>query len=181
MRRINRNIFIILNLILSEHEIITKTMDKTKFAPRDVFEQILEWAVIPTFDLVIEYENKGIILVKRKIAPYQNQWALPGLRMLKGENIEDTLIRIANQELGLKIDPSEKQFLGQYVGMFATEHNRQDLSTGYYIRIPPMQEIRINNNHFSAMKLINSRDEIPPRTGAMYKFYLNKFFDSKEG
>ena len=156
-------------------------MAKIKFAPKEIFEQILEWAVMPTFDLVIECENKGVILVKRRIAPYQNQWALPGLRMFKGENIEETLIRIANQELGLIIDPSEKQFLGQYVGMFTTEHNRQDLSTGYYIRFLSTQEIRINNDHFSGMRLINSKDEIPSRIGAMYKFYLNKYFDLKEG
>jgi hypothetical protein len=46
--------------------------NKVKFAPKEIFEKILEWAVIPTFDLVIEYGNKGIIVVKRKIAPYKN-------------------------------------------------------------------------------------------------------------
>lgn len=47
-----------------------------KYAPQEVFEQILEWTVvIPTFDLVIEYGNQGVILVKRKIPPYQHQWA----------------------------------------------------------------------------------------------------------
>lgn len=121
---------------------------KIKFAPRDIFEKVLEWAVIPTFDLVIEYGDKGIILVKRRIPPYQNQWALPGLRMFKGENIEEALIRIAGKELGLKIEPLQRGFLGQYVGKFSTENNRQDLSTGYFIRISPEQEIRINEDHF---------------------------------
>jgi hypothetical protein len=159
---------------------MNENMTKTKFAPRDIFEQILEWAVIPTFDLVIEYGNKGVIIVNRKIAPYQNKWALPGLRILKGENIEDTLIRIADKELGIKIDPSQKEFLGQYIGKFATEYNRQDLSTGYYIGISPTQEIKINRDHFSSMRLITSRKEIPSKIGAMYKFYLNKFFDLKK-
>jgi len=156
-------------------------MAKIKFAPREIFEQILEWAVIPTFDLVIEYGNKGVIIVNRKIAPYKNQWALPGLRMFKGENIEDALVRIADKELGLKIDPSQREFLGQYVGKFTTEHNRQDLSTGYYIRIPSMQEIKLNEDHFSSMRYIASREGIPSRMGTMYKFYLDKFFDLKEG
>jgi ADP-ribose pyrophosphatase YjhB (NUDIX family) len=157
-----------------------KNMSKIKFAPREIFEQILEWAVMPTFDLVIEYGNQGVIIVNRKIAPYQNQWALPGLRMFKGENIKDTLLRIADKELGLKIDPSQKEFLDQYVGKFTTEHNRQDLSTGYYFRIPSTQEIRINEDHFSRMKLITSRDEIPLKIGTMYKFHLNRLFDLKK-
>ena len=83
-----------------------------KFAPRAVFDQMLEYMVIPTFDLVIEYGQQGIIMVRRTIAPYQHQWALPGLRMLKGENIDDTLRRIARQEVGLTINPRQKVLLG---------------------------------------------------------------------
>jgi len=150
-----------------------------KAIPKEIYNEILEWAVIPTFDLIIEYGTEGVIIVKRKIAPYQNVWALPGRRMLKGENIEGALIRIADQELGLQIDPSERNFLGQYVGKFTTKHNRQDLSTGYSVRSVSDQKINFDETRFSSMKLIKSRDEIPSRTGAMYKFYLTKYFDLK--
>ncbi|MDO8655771.1 MAG: NUDIX domain-containing protein, partial [Nanoarchaeota archaeon] len=136
-------------------------MKELKFAPRNIFEQILEWAVIPTFDIVIEYGNEGIIVVKRKIPPYQHQWALPGLRMFKNETIADTLRRIAGQELGLQINPAKRGFLGQCVGKFKTEHQRQDLSTGYSLRISSSQKIRLNEAHFSAIKLITSEKEIP--------------------
>jgi len=151
-----------------------------KFAPKEIFYQILEWAVMPTFDLVIEYGDEGIILLKRTIAPYQAQWALPGLRMYKGEEIEDTLLRIASQELGLKIELSKRIFLGQYVGKFATEQNRQDLSTAFHIRIRSDQKIKFNEKHFSSMKMIKSKGDIPLKTGASYKFYLNRYFDLKE-
>ncbi len=152
-------------------------MTKIRFAPREIFEQILEWGVIPTFDLIVEWEDSKVVLVKRRLAPYQNQWALPGLRMFKGENIEDTLLRIAKQELGLKINPLERYFLGQYVGKFKTEHNRQDISTGYCVKVSAGQEINLNNAHFSTMKLITSRNEIPAKIGAMYRFYLSNYFD----
>ncbi len=141
-------------------------------APKEIFEQILEWAVIPTFDLVIEYGEQGIIIVKRKIAPYQNQWALPGLRMLKGESIDDTLMRIARQEVGLTINPTEKVFLGQYVGKFTTEHHRQDLSTGYYVKVSDTQPITFNKDHFYDYMITK---EIPNKNiGAMYTFYLEQ-------
>lgn len=149
-------------------------MAKVKFAPREIFEQILEWAVIPTFDLVIEYGSQGVIIVKRKIAPYKNQWALPGLRMYKGEEIDDTLRRIAKDEVGLDIDTSRKQFLGQRVGRFVSEHHRQDLSTGYLICIKDSQKITINVSHFSDYRITKI---IPPHMGAMYTFYLRKYFD----
>lgn len=151
-------------------------MPKGLFAPREDFETILKWSVIPTFDLVLVYGNEGVIIVKRTIPPYRNQWALTGLRMLKGENIDETLKRIANQELGLNIDTKDKEFLGQYVGRFKTEHQRQDLSTGYLITIPT-QPIILNDKHFSGYRIIKSREEIPKNIGAMYKFYLNSYFD----
>ena len=150
------------------------------YAPKEVFEQILKWAVIPTFDLVIEHGNKGVILVKRTVAPYQNQWALPGLRMFKGENIDDTLKRIAQQELGIEINIDNKQFLAQFVGKFKTEQDRQDISSGYVVKVNEEQELKLNPEHFSTMMLVNSIDEIPKNIGAMYKFYLTKYFELKE-
>jgi ADP-ribose pyrophosphatase YjhB (NUDIX family) len=153
------------------------TKKEIKFAPREIFEQMLEWGVMPTFDLVIEQENKGIISVKRIIPPYKNTWALPGLRQYKGEKHKETLERIANKELGLKINSKEAVMLGQYDGFFKTEHNRQDISTGYYVKVPENQKIKLNEQHFSDIKYITSKKEIPKNMGAMYKFHLNKYFE----
>jgi len=140
-------------------------MKKLILAPRSVFAKILAYAVIPTFDLVIEYGDLGVIIVKRKIAPYQNQWALPGLRMFKPEGIADTLKRIAKQEVGLRIDPKKIIFLGQYVGKFKTENSRQDLSTGYFLKVSSRQKIIINKEHFFDYKITK---KIPREMGAMY-------------
>ena len=153
-----------------------KNIKTLKYAPREIFEQILEWSVIPTFDLVIEYENQGFIVVKRKIAPYKNQWALPGLRMMKGEEINDTLKRIAKNELGLTINPRKKILLGQYVGKFITEHQRQDISTGYLIQMDNFQPIIANKDHFSNYRITKT---IPHPMGAMYKFYIRIYLEEK--
>jgi len=155
-------------------------MVEIKFAPREVFEQLLEWGVMPTFDLIIDVEGQGVILVKRKIAPYENQWALPGLRMYKGEEIKGTLERIAKQELGLGINQENKIFIGQYVGKFITEHNRQDLSTCYYVKVASSQSPVLNENHFFSLMYIKSKEDIPSKIGAMYKFYLTEYFGSKK-
>ncbi|MCA9882390.1 MAG: NUDIX domain-containing protein [Anaerolineae bacterium] len=146
------------------------------YAPRDVFEQMLEWMVIPTFDLVLSYGEQGVIIVRRKIAPYKDVWALPGLRMYKGEDIDDTLRRIAEAELGLEIDASQKQLLGQYVGKFKSEHNRQDLSTGYHIPLRGDQLIRLNEDHFYSYEITRT---IPDNMGAMYRHYLSIYFDER--
>ncbi|HSW99419.1 MAG TPA: NUDIX domain-containing protein [Patescibacteria group bacterium] len=148
-----------------------------KFAPRETFEQILEWSVIPTFDLIIEIELGKIILVRRKIEPYADTWALPGLRMFKPESIEDTLSRIAQNEVGLRIDAKQASLLDQYVGRFKTEHQRQDLSTAYIVRALP-GEITLNMEHFTSHQIISKLSDVPAKTGAMYKYYLRRYFES---
>jgi 8-oxo-dGTP pyrophosphatase MutT (NUDIX family) len=140
-----------------------------KFVPREVFETLLEWSVLPTFDLVIVVRDKGVLVVKRRIVPYKDQWALPGLRMYKGESIDDTLCRIAKDELGLKIDATKKILLGQYVGKFKTEFERQDLSTGYVIELEHQPEIILNTDHFYNYKYTRSSLN---DMGAMYAYYL---------
>lgn len=147
-----------------------------RFAPREIFEQILDYAVIPTFDLIVHQPGPGVVLVRRKIPPYRDTWALPGLRMMKPEGINDTLVRIAHSELGLHIDPIKRRFIGQYVGRFRTEHQRQDLSTCYAVEIGA-PNICLNADHFHAMRHVASITEIPSKTGAMYRFYLELFFN----
>ena len=149
-----------------------------RFAPRKIFEQILEFAVIPTFDLIVWFEDRGVILVRRKIAPYNNTWALPGLRMMKPEGIEDTLIRIARTEIGVRIDPDLREFIAQYVGRFRTEHQRQDLSTCYAVPCDA-SDMALNGEHFSRSCFIKKKEEIPARIGAMYRYFLEIYFDRK--
>jgi 8-oxo-dGTP pyrophosphatase MutT (NUDIX family) len=156
----------------------TPKRPELKFAPRPIFENILEYGVIPTFDLVIEMPQGGVVLVRRIIPPYENRWALPGLRMFKPESIDDTIARIAEDELGLRVDVDGRRFLGQYVGRFKTEHERQDLSTGYAVRALP-EDIRLNRDHFSGHQIIKTWDDVPANTGAMYRFYLSRYFEEQ--
>jgi len=68
--------------------------------------------------------------------------------MFKPESIQCTLERVAQDELGLKVNAKEATLLGQYVGRFKTEHQRQDISTAYVVRAL-RGEIRLNTKHFT--------------------------------
>lgn len=148
---------------------------KLRLPPDEAWEIIRRYAVIPAFDPAIEIPGRGILLVRRRLAPYRGLWALPGLRMHRPESVSDTLRRIARDQTGLEIDADTRRFLGQYVGRFRTEFQRHDLSTGYHVRATTT-ELRINTSHFSGHRLITSASKIPTNTAAMYRFYLNEYF-----
>lgn len=52
----------------------------------------------------------GFILSKRSIKPYKGLWHIPGGTVLFGETIKEAMSRIAEDELGIKID--NEQLLG---------------------------------------------------------------------
>jgi len=56
---------------------------------------------IPTVDIIIEIELKGIVLIKRKNPPYG--WAIPGGFVDYAESLEEAAMREAKEETNLDV------------------------------------------------------------------------------
>ncbi|MEW6380984.1 MAG: NUDIX hydrolase [bacterium] len=56
---------------------------------------------LPTVDIIIEVEGKGIVLIRRKNPPYG--WAIPGGFVDYGESLEEAACREAKEETGLDV------------------------------------------------------------------------------
>ena len=56
---------------------------------------------VPTVDIIIEIEDKKVILIKRKNPPYG--WAIPGGFVDRGESLEQAAVREAKEETSLEI------------------------------------------------------------------------------
>jgi ADP-ribose pyrophosphatase YjhB (NUDIX family) len=57
---------------------------------------------VPTVDIIIEVESKGVILIKRKNPPYG--WAIPGGFVDYGESLEEAALREAKEETNLEVE-----------------------------------------------------------------------------
>ncbi|MBI5183681.1 MAG: NUDIX hydrolase [Nitrospinae bacterium] len=55
----------------------------------------------PTVDIIIEIEDKGIVLIRRDRPPYG--WAIPGGYVDYGESLEEAAVREAKEETSLNI------------------------------------------------------------------------------
>jgi 8-oxo-dGTP diphosphatase len=62
---------------------------------------------VPTVDIILEYQDQGLVLVERQKPPYG--WALPGGFVEYGETLEEAAVREAKEETGLTVD-----LLGQF-------------------------------------------------------------------
>ena len=56
-----------------------------------------------TADVIIQWADGSIVLAKRKNDPFRGSWGLPGGMMEDGETIQETAIREAEEETGLRI------------------------------------------------------------------------------
>lgn len=56
---------------------------------------------IPTVDIIIEIESKGVVLIKRKNPPHG--WAIPGGFVDYGESLEKAAVREAKEETNLDV------------------------------------------------------------------------------
>jgi len=61
---------------------------------------------IPTVDVIIQIESKGIVLIKRKNPPFG--WALPGGFVDYGESLEEGAVREAKEETDLDVELIEQ-------------------------------------------------------------------------
>jgi len=62
---------------------------------------------VPTVDIIIEFGDQGIVLIKRK--NYPHGWALPGGFVDYGETVEAAATREAKEETSLELE-SMRQF-----------------------------------------------------------------------
>ena len=56
---------------------------------------------VPTVDVIIHFQGRGVVLIERRNPPYG--WALPGGFVDYGESVEHAAIREAREETGLDV------------------------------------------------------------------------------
>lgn len=89
-------------------------MKKIQKLPFNIFTESFKYGPKSAVCLILINKDGGILLTQRKIAPYKGHWHLPGSFILKGEKLEDCIVRIARVELGTALPPQEFKLIGVF-------------------------------------------------------------------
>lgn len=79
------------------------------------FLESFRYAPRVAINLLVKDSDGRVLLTKRNIPPFKRKWHFPGALLLKNEKISDCQKRIANKELGTRLEEGEKLVL---IGVF---------------------------------------------------------------
>jgi len=125
---------------------------------------------IPTVDIIIEIESKGIVLIKRKNPPYG--WALPGGFVDYGESLEEGAVREAKEETDLDVKLTQQFHTYSNPNRDPRHHSISTVYIGKAKGIPQAKDDAIEIGVFNESNL-------PAEIAFDHRSILNDYFISK--
>jgi len=79
---------------------------------REVFVEVVKNTPLVSIDLIVKDHAGKVLLGRRRNAPAQGFWFVPGGRIRKNETLAQAFARICKEELGIRSEISAARFLG---------------------------------------------------------------------
>lgn len=124
-------------------------------------------------DIVIEYEDGNIVLIKRKNKPFQDHWAIPGGKLDDDETIEETAVRETKEETGLDVK------LTRVIGVYskADRDPRGRFVSVAFVAVPVGGELKASDD---AKEFIKTKDFLNFELAFDHKQILTDYLNGKE-
>ncbi|MBT4277263.1 NUDIX hydrolase [Candidatus Falkowbacteria bacterium] len=143
-----------------------------KYLPFEEFKNIYSRVPRLTVEVIIKTKN-GILLVKRTIPPRKGLWHIPGGTVLMGEKIEDSVKRVAKNELNFEV--RSKKLLGIIEYNFSDE-NYFSFPIGLAYEVDIIAEIKNSKTKIDEFKYFK---KIPDNTIIEQKEFLENIYYKK--
>lgn len=155
---------------------VNETPQKIKY---EELAEAVKLVPLVSIDLIIENAKGQILLGMRNNEPAKGFWFVPGGRILKNERIPQALERIAKDELGLKIEYCDFEFVGVFEHLYPTNFAQKEGFGTHYIVLAHKMKI-LNNSDiiadsqhkelvwFDKQRILND-DKVHTNTKAYFK------------
>ncbi len=141
----------------------------TKKLPKELFDEVYEQVPRLCVEVIID-TSEGIILTKRLISPCVGMWHIPGGTVYLGEKLEDTVNRVADDELGIQVNIKNMIGIIEYIRLY-------EKNFGHAIGIAFLCELKSEEQKFRGSfqaEEIKAFKTIPDNTVPEQKIFLEK-------
>lgn len=117
------------------------------------FLHVVRHAPLVAVDLIVANARGEVLLGLRNNEPARGTWFVPGGVVRKGERIAAAIARVAEAELGVRIDPTQAEFVGVFEHLYDTNFaGAPGFGTHYVVlahrlRLPEGAAIRPDPQH----------------------------------
>lgn len=116
---------------------------KVKKIPFKEFKKI--YSRVPRLCVeVVLLRGKSLLMIRRSIPPAVGQWHTPGGTVLKGEDLKQTVERVAKEELGLSVQVTK--FIGVIEYKSYINHYSQDISLAFLVKSKNNKKIKLDEH-----------------------------------
>jgi ADP-ribose pyrophosphatase YjhB (NUDIX family) len=116
---------------------------KVQKIPFDEFKKI--YSRVPRLCVeVVLMRKDSLLLIRRTILPAIGFWHTPGGTVLKGENLHQAVKRVANEELGIKVEILK--FIGVIEYKSYVNHYSQDISLAFLVKTNDQKEFKLDGH-----------------------------------
>jgi len=101
----------------------------------DEFLKVVENTPLVSIDLIVRNVKGHILMGKRKNNPARGSWFVPGGRIKKGQDRNEALARIGDNELNVELTRDDVRFIGVFEHYYENENfaEKEGVSTQYIV------------------------------------------------
>ena len=121
---------------------------------------------------IVEFDDKRVLLIKRRTVPFKGYWALPGGRVEAGESVQEAIVREVKEETGLDIEILRK--IGEYHEKGFKDGVEYDYTPACFLAKPIGGEIRRQESEIEEIKLIKL-EETPKKLAFVHSRMIHDY------
>lgn len=140
-----------------------------KRLPLDIFLKSFENVPRVAINLIITDKENRVLLTRRNIEPSKGSWHFPGSFLLKNELIVEAQKRLAEDELGIKIENNKINLLGVFEDMDGDPRGHV-IDVMYGLKVEDVAEVKVTKETLE----VKFFDKLPEDMGFNHKETLEK-------
>ncbi len=127
---------------------------------------------------IIENKKGEILLVKSP--KWSNKWTMPGGHIEPGERIKDALLREAEEEVGLRLEPIDIIYFGELIGSKDFHRPAHFIYFDLWCKLKDNQNVKLDGKELNEYVWVLPEEGLKMDLGESYKETIEEYIKYKK-